>query len=366
MSENIELSTLYEQFNNHSIDIKYNSLSLPDIEAISKTRFAEHYHLLCKICEKIPEISFLKDKKIKFKCECRNLSIDNIHKIYDYLDYSDITDIDNIKLKCEDHPDEKYSFYCKKCKINLCNKCTIKCINHEDEIKVLTFYDNAMNKRKYIFEQIKDKNQTYIDDENLTLNKYFTIEDDNYSGVNNKINLIKNDSEINIDNDKSDEDEKENLISENNNIITNEDKDKFKNYIINIMKKNNNDELLDEEYYLINLFAIIVDDFQNYPNYKLNEIISNLEKFIILYYDNFQKINLKYEFKKEDIKDDSVNIFGEKFFKNNKEKCFLVINGNLMNINNSIDLKNIYDYFNLNLIYWPMKLNVELVERQDK
>ena len=34
------------------------------------------------------------------------------------------------------------------------------------------------------------------------------------------------------------------------------------------MNKNNNDESSDEEYYLINLFAIIADDFQNYPNYN--------------------------------------------------------------------------------------------------
>ena len=55
----IELSVCYEQFLNHSININYNSLSQPDIETISKTRFAEHYHLLCKICGKIPELRFL-------------------------------------------------------------------------------------------------------------------------------------------------------------------------------------------------------------------------------------------------------------------------------------------------------------------
>ena len=360
----IELSVCYEQFLNHSININYNSLSQPDIETISKTRFAEHYHLLCKICGKIPEIEFLKAKKIKFKCDCRDLLINNIHKIYDYLDYSEIIGTENIKLKCEEHFDEKYSNYCTECGINICNKCAIRHINHEDKIKVLTLYDNAADKRKYIIEKIKDKNQTYIDDENHTLNKDFTTEDDNCN-EGKTIKIIEKDSENNIDNDKSEEDEAENLISENKNIITNETKDKIKNEIIDAMNKNNNDESSDEEYYLINLFAIIADDFQNYPNYKLNEIISNLEKFIILYIDNFQKIELKYEFEKEDIKEDLVNILGEKFVKNNKEKCFLAINEKLMDINNSIDLKDIYDYYNLNLFFWPMQLNVELVERQD-
>ncbi len=49
----IELSVLYEPFmNNHSINITYNSLSLSEIGTISKTKFAEHFHLLCKEWEK--------------------------------------------------------------------------------------------------------------------------------------------------------------------------------------------------------------------------------------------------------------------------------------------------------------------------
>ena len=95
----IELSTLYEPFMNHSINITYDSLSLSEIETIQKTKFAEHYHLLCKICEQIPKIRFLKNKKIAYKCGCKDIIIDNIRKIYEYLDFSDITDIDNIKLK---------------------------------------------------------------------------------------------------------------------------------------------------------------------------------------------------------------------------------------------------------------------------
>ena len=31
----------------------------------------------------------------------------------------------------------------------------------------------------------------------------------------------------------------------------------------------------DEDYYLINLFSIIVDDYQNYPNFNHIETISN-------------------------------------------------------------------------------------------
>ena len=56
---------------------------------------------------KIPKIRFLKNKKIKYKCDCMDFLIDYIQKIYDFLDYSDIINIENIKLKCENHPDEK-------------------------------------------------------------------------------------------------------------------------------------------------------------------------------------------------------------------------------------------------------------------
>ena len=39
---------------------------------------------------------------------------------------------------------------------------------------------------------------------------------------------------------------------------------------------------MDDDYYLINLVSIIVDDFQKYPNNKLNNIISNLENFFYI------------------------------------------------------------------------------------
>ena len=132
------------------------------------------------------------------------------------------------------------------------------------------------------------------------------------------------------------------------------------------MDEDNIDDLMDEEYYIINLISIIVDDFQNYPNYELNKIISNLEKFIFLYYGNYQELDLQYEFEKEDINNYSVNILGKKFVDINKEKCFLIIEEKLLDTNNSICLKDIYDNFKLNkIVNWPIILNVELVERDN-
>ena len=370
----LELSTFYEPFINHPINITYDSLSLSEIETIQKTKFAEHFHLLCKYCEQVPKIRFLKNKKIAYKCGCKDLIIDDIRKVYEYLDYSDITDVDNIKLKCQNHADEKYCLYCSQCGKNLCYKCANGCIDHQEKISIFPLDKDIINKRSYIIEKIKDKNQTYIDDENNTLNKnYFNSEEGNTNKIvllpkKNK-DIIENDSEIKNDKDKPDDDGDDYLIIKtiNNNIINDEAKDEIKKDFKNISYINNNDESVDEEYYLINLFSIIVDDFQNYPNYELNKIIDNLEKFIFFYYDKFQKIDLKYEFEKKDIKNDSIKILGEKFFKNNKEKCFLIIKGKLFDLYDSVDLKKIDEFFNLDLLDdSPINLEVELVERLDK
>ena len=372
MSESsVELSLFYESFMNHTINLSYNSLSLSEIETISKTNFAKHYHLLCKTCETIPKIRFFKNKKIKYKCDCGDLLINDIHKIYDYLDYSEIIDIENIKLKCKNHPDEKYCLYCTKCQINLCYKCANNCIEHIDKIKIFPLDKNIINKRDYIIEKIKDKNQTYIDDEDHKLNKNYTTEDEDdncnkFFKLQKKINLKENDDD-NIDNDDISEEDIY-LISKkiNKNIITNKAKKEIKSELINIMNEDNIDDLMDGEYYLINLISIIVDDFQNYPNYELNKIISNLEKFIFLYYGNYQELDLQYEFEKDDIKNYSVDILGKKFVETNKEKCFLIINEKLIDINNSICLKDIYTNFKLNkIVNWPIQLNVELVEKDN-
>jgi hypothetical protein len=235
----------------------------------------------------------------------------------------------------------------------MCYKCASKCIDHQDKIKFFPLDKDILQKRSYIIEKIKDKNQTYIDDENNTLNKnYSNSEEDN---CDNK-DLIGNDTEINNDNDKSDEDEDDCLIIKkiNSNIIINDEaKDKIKN----IINKNNNDELLNEEYYLINLFTIIVDDFQNYPNKELNLIIDNLEKFIFLNYDNSKKIDLKYEFEKEDIKDDLIKILGKKFVENNKDKCKIIYN------DKEKELKEYYEEFNnMNVIKFKLKFIKKIID----
>jgi len=68
------------------------------------------------------------------------------------------------------------------------------------------------------------------------------------------------------------------IVKEIHPIINNESKEE----IINIIDENNSYELhYDEEYYYINLFIIIIYDYQNYPNYEHFETISNIENILL-------------------------------------------------------------------------------------
>ena len=138
-------SNLYQSFYQE----KSNILNL---SKISKSKFAEHYHFLCKICNRVPIIRFYKKDKIIYICECigspRELKIKDI---FSHLLYSKNIEIEEEKLKCDFHPDEKYNIYCFKCKKNKCSKCaSIDCIDHKDKIKYLTMDKNINNKCRYI------------------------------------------------------------------------------------------------------------------------------------------------------------------------------------------------------------------------
>ena len=170
-------------------------------------------------------------------------------------------------------------------------------------------------------------------------------------------NLINTDNNITKDND--------NIIiqKKNDNIITiNTDE---KEELINIMKGNNDEELYDDEYFYLNLFTIIIDDFQNYPNFNHIETISNIEEFIILSFRDFYEINLIYEFEEENIKSNTIELFGELFVNNNKENCFLLINEKIIELRRFIKLSEIFDDSYL-ITFWPLTLHVKLILKKSK
>ena len=137
MSNSLIELELFENINN-SLYLSQDEINFSNISKISKSKFAEHYHFLCKKCNTIPIIRFNQKNKIKYICECKDSPRELLIKnIYDFLFYSDNIDIENEKLNCYFHPKEKYNLYCIKCKKNLCSKCADDCIEHKDKIKVL-------------------------------------------------------------------------------------------------------------------------------------------------------------------------------------------------------------------------------------
>ena len=77
MSENsnslIELPYIENKNLNRSLkDFYQDSFDFSD-SSISKSKFAEPFHFLCKRCKNIPILKFNTKNTIKFKCECKDL-----------------------------------------------------------------------------------------------------------------------------------------------------------------------------------------------------------------------------------------------------------------------------------------------------
>ena len=367
----LELGLFDNSFENRKPNLSFNSKNFSDISELNKTNFAAHYHYLCKGCKEVPIIESIKKNKIKFICNCPNSPIElPINQIYDdYLYYSEYSDETNIiSLKCKNNSEEKYDLYCEKCKKNRCPKCADECIDHKNSLKYLPLDQKVLNKKNYILEKIKDKNQTYIDSEyksslsfiqsenndehNISENRYIKENDSFNNEVNSSQNEIINIRD-NFFNKLSSNDKIEDEIKDDNKIIVNVNNN-----------ENSSEQTLDDEYYYINLIIIILDDYYNYPNFNHFETISYIEKFVVLTYEEHEEINLRYELYEKDIKDNSFEIFGEIFVNNNNEKCFLSINERLIDLKRFINLSDIYDK-EVIINDWPYIIDVKLIERNN-
>ena len=303
----------------------------------------QKYYILCK-CGKIPIISFFDNGEISYLCSnCKQSPIViSIKKIFELLFKSDEIDIKS--LKCKKH-DEKYTYYLKEKRKSLCWKCMKE--NFEEKAMFFGRDIKIISKCKYI-QYLIEKNGI-LEDDDLSNN----IEDDSESEKNNRVNNIlesenKNEENIEINggdaiikiNENSDEDEKD------------------YNAIINFSPQLNNKN---DPYK--KLFNIIINSNKDYPNYEYRKIISNCEKYANLYYEDFNKIKLKYEFNEEDIKEGEIQLFGVKFVNTNRDNCFLIINRKLYGLKAKIKLSKIFGDEPIN---YPFKLEVNLIERKKK
>ena len=334
------------QSNSISIDIPSN------ISTISDFNFT-NYSFICKSCNEIPIIKFFTNGKMRFICKCNESPRDLcINDIYNLLYQSEKKEKNNI-FNCKIHKNEKYTFYCKKHNKNLCDKCVNKCLDHRNELEYFAFDENTFNKSLYLGNKINQFETLANIEKNFE--NYSETEDDIIKPKNNNKLYISNNTDddisinINIGNEKSINIEKENKPKEN----------KGKNDILDTIKS-----FMDlDDYNYKNLVEIIIYNYENYQHHNLIETISNFEKYIIFMNEEYNEIKLNYEFNEENIKDDSIELFGKEFFFNNKENCFLIINEKIMDLNHTIKLNDIFDIIPNN---YPIKLDVRLIERKRK
>ena len=264
---------------------------------------------LCRECLKFPTFIILLNEKIKLFCDCNNSGQEikelNIKEAFSHLTIGSNKDNIDYKSICSKHNNADFSYYCTKCKINLCTKCSYNCYDKGHELLNIIYDKNntrkkALNLLIEIKQKLKIKNINDIDD------------------IFDNLKIIEN---IKI------------VRDENNSLI-----------------KINSFNELNLQYYLL-FFYIIIHDYMNYPNY--NHIINI--SYICLYlkvFDNnpLNELNLKYK-----NNNNNIRILGDEFVKNNKDNCYLIINNKeMMELQKDINIMYIND--NSNLYTFDIKL----------
>ena len=117
----------------------------------------EHY--FCKDCGLIPIVQFLNTTDIIYLCNCKNKTSCK-EKINAFLakKITKIKEKDEINFKifyCQEHKNQNYCYYCKRCKKNLCRKCIREKNEHKGH-QILLF-DELMNETDKKIKFIKEK-----------------------------------------------------------------------------------------------------------------------------------------------------------------------------------------------------------------
>ena len=276
------------------------------------------FHYICEKCLSFPEISFLNQNIINFKCD-----LDNHHRelsIKDIKESIAIIDIDSIynnKIICNDH-DKKYSYFCNNCSKNLCKICQQKCSfnNHE----IIDLVDtHLLNQVTQIKNEIKEKQKKKCGNK--------------ADMVVNTISFVKNDSG--------------NFIKINNN-------DKRETIdILSLLDK-------DIEGKYLGFFFIVIEDYINYPN---NINLCNVKKIIKFWFDFYCPNRFVMVYKQKSYYNTKIKIFGKKFVENNKDNCFLVINEKKFELTEYIDIPKKYEKKRFNHL---CNIEVILYENNEK
>ena len=151
----------------------------------------------------------------------------------------------------------------------------------------------------------------------------------------------------------------------NRNDINNDFLDE-KTEIISLLN-NKSDSILENSFH--DLIYIIRKDYEDYPNSDYTENINIIENFINYICDKstdkLNEILIKYEINENMVSNAKVELFGQNFVDNNKEKCFVIINEKVINLKRYYYLSDILEN-NKSLINWPIASEIKIIVKPDE
>ena len=286
--DNYKIS-LEECDNNH----KTSNIFFEDFE---KTQLINQSKIKCEKCDKT--YSMVNEF---YKCfTCNQNLCPNCKKGHEN---HSIANYDLINYVCNEHK-IKYEYYCQNCHKNICSNCKTKHKEHN-----LINFDN------------------YIIEDNIDEEEYTTI----FSVFKNEINGIKNMLDIIVKN------------IELYNKIINEIKDNNDNNINYQIYQNINNKKNFKKDIIEEMKEIIFEKEINQKIYKLFQIYNKMVKRDkiqdsfgkneLIKFDNkkFTEINIEYK----NNNDSQIQLFGEEFIINNKDKCLMKYNDKSYNLEKS-------------------------------
>ena len=296
-------------------------------------------HYICQKCFEFPNLVIVDNENIKLICQSEECK-ENSKKIIPLKDaYQRMTYIEPKKceeiFKCKYHKDEKYIYYCENCG-NKCRKCYQDCYDKKHNLFDLNKDILTRKHKDYILKKIRQREKDFINNQKDDFTGKEEENNNNFLFIEESYRFVfQNEDGQNLIKEKCDDDSCEKICRE---------------------KK---EEQLEKE--LFKIIYIIINDYNNYPNYTHIQNLSYIEKYINYRYGkNLNKLNLEYVFN-----EDNIEILGDMFVKKNKENCFLVINNSIIT-----ELENIISFKSLNDIYGffnkPKTLEVTLIEKEDK
>jgi len=318
-----------------------------DMTNILKEYKNNNNHYRCPKCLFFPYIEIIDKNELKYMCKCNKFERkiikikDLINKITNHEEEKNTNINKKKELECSKHKQE-FRYYCTNCHINICKDCCESHINQKHDFIIFDFnnYDirNKINKLIEYFnskQSNNNQNQKKLDD-NKSISEL----------VENSSNLPEDNISDKLKNDKTSHE----IIFENSNVITKENK----------------------PYYFYELFKIIYNDYINYPNYSHFFNIENIFRFMEK--EITSKINNKEDSENEDnelnkyfkkgkdimtisYKNDKneIKLFGSKFIVNNFSKVCLEIDNKLCNLK---------EYYKFNSNTEEVKIKLYISEKE--